>query len=134
MGVGVGICCEESNSCEGIVATEGRLHCVGVGAIVATIADNLSNFLSKSRSLVGVWPSLRAFAGRLRATCSTHSTLAFWHLGHVSFDVEQKYSWVNKPLANGGRVRWDAANLVLSTALARKGVSYSSFFCVHGGD
>lgn len=93
IGVGVGICCVVSNNCDGMVATDGRLHCVGAGAIVATIADNLSSFLSKSRNLVGVWPSLRAFAGRLRATCSTHSTLAFWHLGHVSFNVEQKYGW-----------------------------------------
>lgn len=64
-----------------MVATEGRLDCAGDGAMVATMADNLSSFLSKSRNLLGVWPSLRAFAGRLRATCSTHSTLAFWHLG-----------------------------------------------------
>ena len=41
---------------------------------------------------------------------------------------------VNKPLAESRRVGWNAANLVFSTALARKGVPYPPFFCVHGGD
>lgn len=80
-----GACCAVSRGAnwEGIVTTEGKVVCAGEGAMVATMADSLSSFLSKSRNLLGVWPSPRAFAGRRRATCSTHSTLAFWHLGEA---------------------------------------------------
>lgn len=63
--------------CEGSVVTAGKAGGAGVGAIVATIADNLSSFLSKSRSLFGAGTSLLDLAGLRRATCSMHSTLAF---------------------------------------------------------
>lgn len=68
-------------TCEGNVVTNGKAGCdAGDGDIVATMVDSLSSFLSKSRILFGGWPSLLDLAGRRRATCSTHSTLAFWHL------------------------------------------------------
>src|SRR5690242_21942326 len=51
--------------------------------MVATMADILSSFLSKSRILLGACPSDLGLAGLLRATCSMHSTRAFWHLEHV---------------------------------------------------
>jgi hypothetical protein len=51
---GVGGCCDISEKCDGIVATKGKDVWTGEGAIVATIADNLSSFLSKSRILLGV--------------------------------------------------------------------------------
>lgn len=70
------------------MATEGRLGGAGEGGSVATIVDKVSSFLSNSRSLLGSGPSPRAFAGRLRATCSTHSTLAFWHLGTCHLVLE----------------------------------------------
>lgn len=63
--------------CEGSVVTAGNVGGAGVGAIVATMADKLSSFLSKSRSLFGGGTSLRDLAGLRRATCSMHSTLAF---------------------------------------------------------
>ena len=70
-----------SVTCEGSVATAGKAVCdAEVGAIVATIAESLSIFLSKSRIRLGGWPSPLDFAGLRRATCSMHSTLAFWHL------------------------------------------------------
>ena len=73
-----------SGKCEGTVVTDGNAGCrTDTGAIVATMADILSSFLSKSRILLGVCPSILGFAGLLRATCSTHSTRAFWHLVHV---------------------------------------------------
>lgn len=80
-GAGGGVLRIDSEIWEGNVPTVGTVGCDSVlGDIVATMADSLSSFLSKSRILFGVWPSLRAFADLLRATCSTHSTLAFWHL------------------------------------------------------
>ena len=67
-----------------MVVTDGSAGCnTETGDIVATMAEILSSFLSKSRILLGVWPSVRSFAGLLRATCSIHSTRAFWHLAHV---------------------------------------------------
>jgi hypothetical protein len=88
------------------VATEGKLDSTGEGAIVATTSESLSNFLSNPRILSGVWPSLRALAGRLRATCSTHSTLAFWHLGtcHPMWSyktMKQTYLWQMPAVSDG---------------------------------
>lgn len=57
---------------------DGSAGCrVDTGAMVATMAEILSSFLSKSRILWGVCPSILGFAGLLRATCSMHSTRAF---------------------------------------------------------
>jgi hypothetical protein len=66
--------------------------------MVATIADSLSSFLSKSRNLFGGWPSFLDLAGLLRATCSIHSTLAFWHLrtcqlGSQCPTIRETYLW-----------------------------------------
>lgn len=79
---GVGVGTETLDRWEGRVAIEGRLVGEAEGPIDATMADNLSSFLSKSRALLGAelslfWPSVLDFAGRLRATCSIHSTRAF---------------------------------------------------------
>lgn len=66
------------------MVTDGNAGCkTEPGAMVAAIADILSSFLSKSRILLGVCPSILDLAGLLRATCSIHSTRAFWHLEHV---------------------------------------------------
>ena len=72
------VCWAVSGNCEGAVVTDGNAGCrTETGAIVATIADILSSFLSKSRILLGVCPSILGFAGLLRAICSMHSTRAF---------------------------------------------------------
>lgn len=76
--------CAVSENWDGTVVTGGNTGCrTGAGAIVATMADILSSFLSKSRILLGICPSVLGFAGLLRAICSIHSTRAFWHLRHV---------------------------------------------------
>jgi len=55
-----------------------------LGVVVAvTIAESLSSFFSISVTLLGGCAAVLGFAGRRRATCSTHSTRAFWHLKHV---------------------------------------------------
>lgn len=83
-GAGGDDCWVVSGNWEGTVITDGNAGWrTETGAMVATMADILSSFLSKSRILLGVCPSDLGFAGRLRATCSMHSTRAFWHLGHV---------------------------------------------------
>lgn len=82
---GVGVLWVTSDICEGSAVTGGR---VGWGAEFGTLvavmtADNLSSFFSISDTRVGVCTMVLGFAGLLRATCSIHSTRAFWHLKHV---------------------------------------------------
>jgi hypothetical protein len=132
--VDIGVCCDVSVGAEGADAAEGNEDCDGEGAIVATIADNFSNFLSKSRTLLDAWPSLLALAGLLRATCSTHSTRAFWHLARVNRSEVITRIGGCLPLADTGSVRWDTADLVFSAPFASKCVSYSSFSHLHRGD
>jgi hypothetical protein len=96
-----------STICEGTVVTEGSVECAGAGAIVAITVDSLSSFLSKSRSLVGGWTSPLVFAGLLRATCSMHSTLAFWHLctcyPERSLHIPEKLTFGKGQLCQRGR-------------------------------
>lgn len=96
-----------SGTCEGTVVTDGNAGCkTATGAMVATMADILSSFLSKSRILLGGWPSILGFAGLLRATCSMHSTRAFWHLTHVLCRgrgkvAEKTYLWHTEAVSEG---------------------------------
>lgn len=75
--------------CEGMVATGGRVGCgAGFGALDAvvavTIACNWSILFSISATLAVGCTGALGFAGLRRATCSIHSTRAFWHLWQMA--------------------------------------------------
>ena len=98
-----------------------------------TIADSLSSFFSISATRDGVCTTL-GFVGLLRATCSIHSTLAFWHLEHVLCRRTDMQLVDDIPLTKPSSFRRHASYLVLSTTFTSKRVSYSSLSSIHGDD
>ena len=82
-GPGVGVRWVTSILCEGRLDTGGSEGAEPDPGAAVTMAASVSKGLSPSGGLLGAWPAALGFAGRRRATCSTHSTLAFWHLEHV---------------------------------------------------
>lgn len=87
-GAGVEVRREISEVCEGMVATGGSAGGAELGTLAVvvevTMACSFSILFSISATLFDGCTTVRGFAGLRRATCSIHSTRAFWHLPHVS--------------------------------------------------
>ena len=83
----LGVCGFASTTWDGMVLTAGRVECSG-GGVELTKAEKRSMTFSSSAMRFGVCATVFGFAGLLRATCSTHSTLAFSHLRHVSAGMD----------------------------------------------